>query len=304
MVFMEMRLIEFHHISYARALSLDYEHRQGNGQFFEIQDIGKTQPSLPYLEFGYVEENPLDVYFRKLDTHIRLEEGDAYVLIPPYDVVVNPVRPGIHRRYSVEYMASCASSERIADGLTEEDLNRMDQWNLTLPFIIPESKEKAEIKTMVRRIIEERTVPGEINYFQQCQQCMEMLNMMRSLMFQIYRQDGATPSQRRYCCLAKEYVRDHIDGKITVGEIADYVGIHKNYLTNLFSKCEHMHVMEYVNRTKLNRMMDRMLKEGWSLTKAAAEVGFDNADYVSKIFKKYNGVTITEYRRLHGNPQL
>ncbi|MDO4867516.1 MAG: AraC family transcriptional regulator [Clostridia bacterium] len=296
MVFSEMHLIQFQRIAYARDLKLDYQRRLGNGRFFEIQSAGVI---CPYFEVGFVEENPLNVHFRKLNTSIRLEEGDVYVLVPHYDVDVMPVNPGIHRRKGVEFLVNCTSSERIADTLTGEDLARIDQWNVVLPFVIPDCSEKDELKNLVRLIIQERQMNSDLNYYQECLWFMQCVNLMRNLVKRIYSLEHATPAQMRYCRRAKEFILANLERHLTVSEIADYVGIHKNYLTNVFSQCEHMRVMEYVNRKKLSRMMDRILHDNYSLTEAAEEIGFQDVDYVSKIFKKYNGITISEYRRLH-----
>lgn len=76
------------------------------------------------------------------------------------------------------------------------------------------------------------------------------------------------------------------------------MGINKNYLTNIFSSCEKIGIAEYINRVKLNRMKELIVKYNYSIKKASEAVGFQDVNYVSRIFKKYFGITISEYRRM------
>lgn len=45
-------------------------------------------------------------------------------------------------------------------------------------------------------------------------------------------------SKNKYVDLAKEYVYRHLHSSIGIEEISRYVGLHKDYLSQLFSRCE------------------------------------------------------------------
>ena len=65
-------------------------------------------------------------------------------------------------------------------------------------------------------------------------------------------------------------------------------------------------MMEYINRRKLSYMLELIRRYGYTLAQAGEHVGFGDANYVSRIFKRYYGMTLTEYRRnkLFPDPEL
>ena len=96
----------------------------------------------------------------------------------------------------------------------------------------------------------------------------------------------------------KEYITLNIHRRISMSELAAHVGVSRNYLTNLFSACEQQPISEYINRVKLNHLLELMDKYGVSMQEAAEAVGFSDVNYVSRIFRKYYGVTLSEHRRM------
>ena len=51
--------------------------------------------------------------------------------------------------------------------------------------------------------------------------------------------------------------------------------------------------MQFVNRVKLSSIRMLMAKENVKLYEAAQRYGYSDANYVSKLFKKYYGINIT-----------
>ena len=52
--------------------------------------------------------------------------------------------------------------------------------------------------------------------------------------------------------------------------------------------------MQFVNRVKLSSIRMLMAKENLKLYEAAQRYGYSDANYVSKLFKKYYGINITQ----------
>ena len=89
----------------------------------------------------------------------------------------------------------------------------------------------------------------------------------------------------------------NIDKKLTVKEIAEYVGVSRNYLTNLFTANEGVSLIEYVNRRKLAYMVELIRRYGYTLQQAGLHVGFTDVNYISRIFRQYYGMTFVEFKR-------
>ncbi|MBR6727639.1 MAG: helix-turn-helix transcriptional regulator [Clostridia bacterium] len=103
-----------------------------------------------------------------------------------------------------------------------------------------------------------------------------------------------TPGEDRYVRQAKRYILEHISQPIRQGEIAAHLGITPEYLCNVFKKSEHRSVMRFVNETKLAGIRLMMENKGIPLHQAALQYGFSDPNYVSRLYKKYYGRSVTE----------
>ncbi|MBE6691621.1 MAG: helix-turn-helix transcriptional regulator [Ruminococcaceae bacterium] len=106
--------------------------------------------------------------------------------------------------------------------------------------------------------------------------------------------DEGTPGEHRYVVQAKRYALEHISQPVRQSEIAAHLGITSEYLCNVFKKSEHISIMRFINETKLTGIRLMMESKGIPLHQAAAQYGFSDANYVSRLYKKYYGRPITE----------
>lgn len=97
---------------------------------------------------------------------------------------------------------------------------------------------------------------------------------------------------------AKRYINQNIHLPLTQAEIAAHLGISPGYLCSVFKKSEHMTVMKYINTVKLKNI--RALVEGKKLRlcEACAMFGYNDANYVSALYKKLFGYNITDVSNL------
>lgn len=207
--------------------------------------------------------------------------------------------PGTHKHSSVEFLIDCVTEIMEQNSLTTDDCEWIQGQRVILPYVIVPSKDSSELVMMIRQLARDKMMMVEKNYFEECQAFMTLLAIIASHMRQNIAEGAVPPSYRRYCQKAKEYISQHVDRHISVDEIANYVGINKNYLTNIFSICEKSHISEYINRIRLNRLKELITKYNYSIKDASEAVGFSDANYVSRIFKKYYGITLSEYRRMN-----
>lgn len=93
---------------------------------------------------------------------------------------------------------------------------------------------------------------------------------------------------------AKEYISGHISEVIRQDDVAAYLGITPEYLCHIWKKSEGIPLIPYVNRIKLEKIGALMKRENASLQKASSLYGFADPNYVSRLYKKYFHVNITE----------
>lgn len=69
-----------------------------------------------------------------------------------------------------------------------------------------------------------------------------------------------------------------------------------NYFIKIFKEFTQMTPNQYIIRARLSKAKNLLLDSNYNICEIAAMVGYDNPLYFSHIFKKYIGVTPTEFR--------
>ena len=62
-------------------------------------------------------------------------------------------------------------------------------------------------------------------------------------------------------------------------------------------------MIEYINRRKLTHMLELIRRYGYTLAEAGSHVGYTDVNYISRLFKKFYGMNITEYKRKYFNQE-
>ena len=96
---------------------------------------------------------------------------------------------------------------------------------------------------------------------------------------------------------AMHYVQQNYHKKLSVGEIADQVGVTPEYLSSCFHKEVGITLPEYINRQKITVAKRLLLFSEMSLSEIAVFLSFSSQSYFQAIFKKITGVTPSEYRQ-------
>lgn len=249
------------------------------------REIGRCENDYIYggvIEIGFVEKNPLAFRDEKGELHIA-KVGDVFIIPPMRKFEVFALEPETHRHVTTEAIIDCRIN--VKDNSPSV---------LELPLIISAGPRSERICSAIRRAANKSSPAGTNDYFRQCADFMRILEELEA--FDPNTQN-TVPSQIRYCREAERFIINNIDKKLKVEEIADAIGISKNYLTNIFSSTRGMPIIEYINRQKLSHMTELMLRFNYSVREAGEYVGLDNVNYISRMFRKYYGVTISEYRR-------
>lgn len=230
------------------------------------------------MEIGRVKQNPL-IFKAEDGSAYTAKEGDIFVIPPRQRYEVSTRDKGPHRHITTE-------------AIIEYTDNTDSPTTLTLPLVIPRNDKIAEI---LKKIVSKSASLHTTSYFEECSDYMKLLSYIKNATEKPSENSAVSPAGVRYCTMAEKYAMDNIDRRIMVEEIAEHIGISKNYLTNIFSKYKGMPITEYINRMKLNHMLELMRRFGYSARKAGEFVGLDNVNYISRIFKKYYGITLKEY---------
>lgn len=106
---------------------------------------------------------------------------------------------------------------------------------------------------------------------------------------------GAVPAFR--ISDVRDYIQDHYAENTTLDELAARFHFNKYYLVRLFREQYGTTIGAYRTHLRINEAKKLLRFTSLSLAEAGARVGFDDANYFSRIFRKVEGITPGEYRR-------
>jgi signal transduction histidine kinase/AraC-like DNA-binding protein/ABC-type sugar transport system substrate-binding protein len=96
---------------------------------------------------------------------------------------------------------------------------------------------------------------------------------------------------------ALAYLHQNFANPLTRQEIADAVGVSKNYLSEIFRQELGLSPWDCLTRLRLQKAKELLHTTGDSITSVAAQIGFDDSAYFSRVFRKNIGMPPQEYRQ-------
>jgi AraC-like DNA-binding protein len=92
------------------------------------------------------------------------------------------------------------------------------------------------------------------------------------------------------------YIQHHYMVDLSRQQIALAVGVSKNYLTQIFHQELGISPWEYLSRYRIKQAKELLRGSDDSITVVAARVGFDDASYFGRVFRKQVGCSPQSYR--------
>ncbi|MBN1993239.1 MAG: helix-turn-helix domain-containing protein [Anaerolineae bacterium] len=93
------------------------------------------------------------------------------------------------------------------------------------------------------------------------------------------------------------YLHQNYQHPLSRQEIADAIGVSKNYLSHIFRQELGLSPWEYLNRYRIKQAKELLSCTSQSVTEVAFQVGFNNPPYFSRVFRDQTGLSPSEYRR-------
>ncbi len=93
----------------------------------------------------------------------------------------------------------------------------------------------------------------------------------------------------------KNYINEHVCEKLPLNQIAAQFGISTSYLSQLFGRYSSLGFNEYINYTKVQEAKRLLREEHLKVYEVANRLSFGSEFYFSKVFKKVEGLSPTEY---------
>ncbi|MCK9862180.1 response regulator [Paenibacillus sp. ATY16] len=99
---------------------------------------------------------------------------------------------------------------------------------------------------------------------------------------------------------AKVYIEKHLNRELSLEEVAEKLGLSPSYFSQLFKHMTGETFVQYRTKRRMEKAKLLLSIPHHKITDVSAEVGFADHPHFTKTFKKYNGLTPSEYRESLG----
>lgn len=95
---------------------------------------------------------------------------------------------------------------------------------------------------------------------------------------------------------AQEYIEQHVDGKISIDELADSLAVGRRSFERRFKQATNNSVLEYIQRVKIEAAKRSIENSRKFINEVMFDVGYTDTKSFRTTFKKITGLTPVEYR--------
>jgi len=124
--------------------------------------------------------------------------------------------------------------------------------------------------------------------------CLMIRNVLDSMLDNVYETRNVKNADTLSTVL--HYIRENFSRQITLDDAAHSVYLSPFYLSHTFKDELGITFIEYLTRVRMEEAMKMLADKSLSMQAIAEGVGYDDASYFSKVFKKNVGVTPNKYR--------
>lgn len=95
---------------------------------------------------------------------------------------------------------------------------------------------------------------------------------------------------------ALAYIQENYNRKISLASVSDHIGLSSGYLCRIFKEETGVSINACINSLRMIRAGELLKDQNSYIKEVAVSVGFEDQLYFSRLFKRYYGMTPSEYR--------
>lgn len=95
---------------------------------------------------------------------------------------------------------------------------------------------------------------------------------------------------------AIDYIENNYDKEISLQSLSAHLNLSKHYVCYLFKKETGDNITLYVNKLRIEKAKQLIVESNSKVKEIYDQLGYSDQQYFSKIFKKFTGMTVMQYR--------
>lgn len=208
-------------------------------------------------------------------------------------------------KYSGEYIRAVAGKERAAAGEALEMLFELCDH----AFGLMPNQIKSLYYEMLSALYKERknnqllpdfSIENHENIMDVMDNCFSysMLHeLLRKKTEKFFEDISQSRPENSVIYMIREYISsNYADSSLSVKDISEYVKLSTSYLCTYFKNGTGVTLNQYITEFRLERAKQLLSDPRYRINDVSAAVGYSDGNYFSKSFKKYTGLSPSEYR--------
>lgn len=126
---------------------------------------------------------------------------------------------------------------------------------------------------------------------------MGMIRFCSYLVGRTLQVEAASKRQDTLTDKVDRYLREHFREELSTNDVADVFHLSGEYLNKAFRKEKGAGIKDYMNELRIEEAKRQLRYSDAPIGNIAIDVGFDNFTYFSTLFKKYVGVSPSQFRK-------
>jgi YesN/AraC family two-component response regulator len=95
---------------------------------------------------------------------------------------------------------------------------------------------------------------------------------------------------------ARQYLESNYNSNISLEKMCEVLAVSKNYFCYLFKRETNHNIWDYLTNIRIEKAKELLKSSDMKIYEISDSVGFDDANYFTKLFKKITQVTPQQYR--------
>jgi len=145
---------------------------------------------------------------------------------------------------------------------------------------------------------EGRDIASLLQLIEKCDNADELNSLLEEVSIRIASKVNSFNNRSLKLILRKaiDFIHEHYNEQVTLNEVAENIYVSTFYISRMFKKELGKSFIDYLNDVRIEKAKELLKDVKYKTYEVAELVGISDPHYFSKIFKKYSGMTPSEYK--------
>lgn len=132
----------------------------------------------------------------------------------------------------------------------------------------------------------------------------QLTSLLQEIAAHRWNGDSGDVGQQRWIGQIITYLQEHYSEPLSLKRLSEMVFLSPNYICTLFKEETGQTISDYLTSLRIDHAKRLLAENGIKVYEVAHAVGYTDSRYFNKVFKKFTGVNLSEYRSLQSDGKI